>query len=199
MTEKDFSFQFKRYNLAICAINFHQTFYTCFTKVEIPKTMKALYWFCRVFWNCTFPCDLSELGIMIYLLGCCPCDLPELGIMIMIYLLGCCPVIGWGATIHDLVLDFHVSRFKVHMLWILWHPKSRLRGLDYFAHWIILQNNWGTQKSCESSSLPPDSTKNMPSLKLCKPAYFYFHSFWYFYLSSLGQLESANYITFFFI
>jgi hypothetical protein len=26
----------------------------------------------------------------------------------MIYLLGCCPIIGWGATIHDLVLDFHI-------------------------------------------------------------------------------------------
>jgi hypothetical protein len=37
----------------------------------------------------------------------------------MIYLLGCGLAIGWGATIHDLVLDFHVSRFKVHMLWIL--------------------------------------------------------------------------------
>jgi hypothetical protein len=29
------------------------------------------------------------------------------------------PTIGWGATIHDLVLELHVSRFKVHMLWIL--------------------------------------------------------------------------------
>jgi hypothetical protein len=47
------------------------------------------------------------------------------------------------------------SRFKVHMLWIFWRPKSWLGGLDCFAFWIILQNNWGTQKSsnnCMSSS-----------------------------------------------
>jgi hypothetical protein len=30
----------------------------------------------------------------------------------MIYLLSCCPGIGWGTTIQDLVLDFHVSRFN---------------------------------------------------------------------------------------
>jgi hypothetical protein len=91
-----------------------------------------------MFWNSTFPCDLLESGTMIYLLGCCP-------------------AIGWGATIHDLVLDFHVSQFKVHMLWILWQPKLWLGGLDCFALWIILQNNLGTLKSsntCESSSFP---------------------------------------------
>jgi uncharacterized RDD family membrane protein YckC len=51
----------------------------------------------------------------------------------MIYLLGCCLVVGWGATIHDLVLDFCVSRFKVHMLWILLQPKSQLGDLGCFA------------------------------------------------------------------
>jgi hypothetical protein len=25
--------------------------------------------------------------------------------------LECCPAIGWGTTIHDSVLDFHVSQF----------------------------------------------------------------------------------------
>jgi hypothetical protein len=43
------------------------------------------------------------------------------------------------------------------MLLDVWQPKSRLGSLDYFALWIILQNNWGTQKSsnnCLSSSFP---------------------------------------------
>jgi hypothetical protein len=69
-------------------------------KVEIPKTVLALYWFVECYETTLFPATLSKSGTMIYLLRCCP-------------------AIGWGATIHDLVLDLHVSQFKVHMLWIL--------------------------------------------------------------------------------
>jgi hypothetical protein len=110
--------------------------------------VNALYWFHRVSWNRTFPCDLSKSRTMIYILECYHAN-------------------GWGATIHDSVLDFHVSRFKVAYVVDFMTPKSRLGGLDYFALWIILQNNWGIQKSsnnCVSSSIPLlNLQKNAPT------------------------------------
>jgi hypothetical protein len=51
-------------------------------------------------------------------------------------------------------LTFTFLRFR---LLDVWQPKSRLGGLDCFALWIILRNNWGIQKSsnnCVSSSFP---------------------------------------------
>jgi hypothetical protein len=74
--------------------------------------------------------------------------------------LECCLAIGWGATLMirflTSVLGSLCCGFCFHSTW-MYNNLPQLGGLDCFALWIILQNNWGTQKSsnnCVSSSFP---------------------------------------------